>query len=58
MLSSANAHWGQTRDFGGEVKSRRVTLEACNLTFVVQDKMHCTVYKSHFKMHIFAFLLV
>lgn len=25
-------------------------LEACTLVFFVQDKMHCTVYKSDFTM--------
>lgn len=49
MLSSVNVHWDQTCDFG-EVKSRRAMLEAYNLTFLAQDKMDCTVYKSHLKM--------
>lgn len=50
MLSSANVHWDRTHDFGREVKSGRVMLEACNLTLLVQVKMECTVYKSHFKI--------
>lgn len=41
--------WDQVYD-SGEVKSNKTMLEAFTLAFFVQDKMHCTVYKSHCTM--------